>query len=82
MIFAAGDIQFVNNHAILHSRAAYEDFGDPDRKRRLLRLWIVQPECRPLEPLFADRFNTGPRGGVPQRRYLGRELPGLSGTTE
>ena len=78
MAFEAGDIQFVNNHTVLHSRNAYEDFGEPDRRRRLLRLWIVQPECRPLDPLFADRFNTGPRGGVARRDDMGRSLPGLS----
>lgn len=78
MVFEAGDIQFVNNHTVLHARNAYEDFDDPVCKRRLLRLWIVQPECRPLEALFADRFNTGPRGGVAQRSDLGRALPGMS----
>ena len=78
MVFEAGDIQFVNNHTILHSRNAYEDFDEPERRRRLLRLWIVQPECRALDPLLADRFNTGPRGGVAQRQDLGRPLPGLS----
>ena len=78
MVFEAGDIQFVNNHTVLHSRGAYEDHDEPERRRRLLRLWIVRPECRPLDPLFADRFNTGPRGGVARRDDLGRSLPGLS----
>jgi hypothetical protein len=78
MVFQSGDIQFVNNHTVLHSRNAYEDFDDLERKRRLLRLWIVQPQCRLLDPLLADRFNTGPRGGVAQREDLGKALPGLS----
>ena len=78
MVFEAGDIQFVNNHTILHSRNAYEDFEEPGHRRRLLRIWIAQPECRVLDSLLADRFNTGPRGGVAQREDLGRALPGLS----
>ena len=78
MAFQAGDIQFVNNHIVLHSREQYEDFPEQERKRRLLRLWIIQPECRSLDPLYADRFNTGPRGGIARRDDLGRVLPGLS----
>src|SRR6185436_3669887 len=37
MDFAEGDIQFLNNHVVLHSRTDFEDFPEPDRKRRLLR---------------------------------------------
>ena len=64
MRFERGDIQFVSNHSILHSRTAYEDWPDADRKRRLLRLWLMLHNGRPLAPEFADRHNTGPRGGV------------------
>jgi len=78
MIFQPGDIQFVNNHTVLHSRNAYQDFDEPERRRRLLRLWIVQPQCRSLDPLLADRFNTGPRGGVAQREDLSQDFSGLS----
>lgn len=35
-----GDIQWVSNHTVLHSRTAYEDFDDPQRRRHLLRLWL------------------------------------------
>jgi len=35
-----GDIQFVNNFFILHSRRAYEDYPEPARKRHLKRIWI------------------------------------------
>ncbi len=38
-----GDMQFVNNYVVLHSRTEYEDFPDPDRKRHLLRLWLFTP---------------------------------------
>jgi hypothetical protein len=35
-----GDLQFLNNHVILHSRTAYEDDPEPERRRHLLRLWL------------------------------------------
>ncbi|MFU8871708.1 TauD/TfdA family dioxygenase [Micromonospora sp. SL4-19] len=35
-----GDLQFLNNHVILHSRTAYADHPDPTRRRHLLRLWL------------------------------------------
>jgi len=66
MVFQKGDIQILNNHTVLHSRTAFEDWPEPERKRNLMRMWINQrPEiARPLAPEFADRMNTGPRGGV------------------
>lgn len=66
MEFQQGDIQILNNHAILHSRTAFEDWPEPERKRNLMRMWINQRSeiARPLAPEFADRMNTGPRGGV------------------
>jgi len=35
-----GDIQFLSNHFVLHSRTAYEDYENPKERRHLLRLWI------------------------------------------
>jgi len=35
-----GDIQFVNNTTILHSRTAFEDHPDPTLRRHLVRLWL------------------------------------------
>ncbi|MCP5153044.1 MAG: TauD/TfdA family dioxygenase [Ectothiorhodospiraceae bacterium] len=64
MDFRRGDIQLLNNHALLHARGAYDDGPDPERRRLLLRMWINIPESRPLAPEFADRLNTGPRGEV------------------
>jgi len=67
MDFKPGDIQLLNNHCTLHSRTAYEDFDDPAEKRFLLRLWVNVPNGRPLAPEFADRLNSGGRGGVTKR---------------
>lgn len=33
-----GDMTFINNHALLHSREAFEDIGDA--KRHVVRLWL------------------------------------------
>ncbi|HYM11310.1 MAG TPA: TauD/TfdA family dioxygenase [Bryobacterales bacterium] len=35
-----GDMQFVNNTFILHSRTAYQDYPEPERRRHLVRLWL------------------------------------------
>jgi hypothetical protein len=43
MDFEAGDMQFLKNAVILHKRTAYEDYAEPERKRHLLRLWLVEP---------------------------------------
>ena len=35
-----GDMQFVNNSFVLHSRTAFEDHAEPGLRRNLLRLWM------------------------------------------
>jgi hypothetical protein len=35
-----GDMQFLNNHVIMHSRTEYEDHPEPERRRDLIRLWL------------------------------------------
>jgi hypothetical protein len=35
-----GDMQFVNNRFVLHSRTAFEDHAEPERRRHFLRLWM------------------------------------------
>jgi alpha-ketoglutarate-dependent taurine dioxygenase len=35
-----GDMQFVNNRTVLHSRTAFEDHAEPERRRHLVRLWM------------------------------------------
>jgi hypothetical protein len=60
----AGDIQLLNNHVILHSRTDYEDFPEPERKRHLLRLWLVTPDHHKLPHWYYDRQRGGARGGI------------------
>ena len=67
MDFRPGDIQFLNNYVILHTRTAFQDGRDLGQRRLLLRLWLNLREGRPLAPGFGDRFNNGSRGGVPAR---------------
>ena len=45
-----GDMQFVNNSVALHTRTAFEDWPEPERKRLLWRLWLVAPDMRPPTP--------------------------------
>lgn len=40
MTFEPGQIQFVNNNTIGHSRTAFEDWPQESRKRHLVRLWL------------------------------------------
>ena len=65
MELAAGDMQFVHNHALLHDREGFVD--DPARPRHLLRLWLSIPSDRELPPVFASRYGSvtvGDRGGI------------------
>lgn len=65
MSFNPGDVQWVNNHVVLHSRTAFEDFVEPDRKRHLLRLWLKLPDyCSHPSGYsgFIARLEAWPRG--------------------
>ncbi len=70
-MFEPGDLQFVNNHVLYHSRTAFEDHEGPDRYRHLLRLWLAVPNSRELSPGFAPIYGDGRpgtiRGGFPTR---------------
>jgi hypothetical protein len=66
-----GDWSIISNHTLLHTRSAFEDYDEPERKRRLFRIWFNLPNSRPLAPEIADRLNTGPRGGVKVRDGAG-----------
>jgi hypothetical protein len=67
MAFLPGDMQFLHNHQILHSRNDFENWPEPERHRHLLRLWMAPPEGRPLPAVFAPRYGNvtpGDRGGI------------------
>ncbi|MGB0573234.1 MAG: TauD/TfdA family dioxygenase [Alphaproteobacteria bacterium] len=69
MHFQPGDMQFINNHIILHAREAYEDHDDPALKRHLLRVWIGLPDGkrRPLSPMLDERYSLVASGGIPKQ---------------
>ena len=65
--FRPGDMQFLHNHQILHSRTDFENWPEPERHRHLLRLWLAPKAGRPLPPAFAQRYGgltPGDRGGI------------------
>lgn len=67
MEFKIGDMQFLHNHQILHSRTDFEDWPEPERRRHLLRLWLSPKTSRPLPASFAARYGSlepGNRGGI------------------
>jgi hypothetical protein len=41
MDFRRGDIQFLNNYTVMHARTEYTDHPEPERRRELIRLWLV-----------------------------------------
>jgi hypothetical protein len=65
MVFEPGDIQLLNNHTILHWRTGYRDHAEPERKRRLYRLWLNRPGERPIHPAVHRGYITGSRAGRP-----------------
>ena len=67
MAFLPGDMQFLHNHQILHSRNDFENWPEPERHRHLLRLWLAPASARPLPAVFAPRYGSvapGERGGI------------------
>ena len=54
MQFERGDIQFLNNYTALHTRTAFEDWPEPERRRVLWRLWLRIPDFRPATPYSAQ----------------------------
>jgi hypothetical protein len=59
MGFRPGDMQFVNNYHVLHSRAAYTDDRPTGRVRHLKRLWletnVLLPDQKPQQFRLGDR---------------------------
>lgn len=52
--FQPGDIQYLNNYKVLHSRTDFDDWPEPDRRRYLERIWLCTDAERHLPPGFAD----------------------------
>ena len=65
MDLQAGDIQFINNYTILHSRTGFVDGPEPDQKRHMLRLWLKFPKVWPLSPEFPTHMGYTPSKDTP-----------------
>jgi hypothetical protein len=69
MELQAGDMQFVNNYTILHTRTAYEDYPDPSRRRLLWRLWLMTDGLRDRTD-YARQWEKGVKAGRAEPRLV------------
>jgi hypothetical protein len=60
-----GDIQFINNYTILHSRTGFVDGPEPHQKRHMLRLWLKFPKPWPLGAEFPSHMGYKPAQDTP-----------------
>ncbi len=71
MAFRRGDILFLNNAVAVHTRTAFEDWPEPERRRLLWRLWLVCDGMRPQTP-YQRQWRNGVHGeGTKERIVLG-----------
>jgi hypothetical protein len=73
MYLEPGDLQFLNNHVMLHSRTDYIDYKEPKKIRLLQRLWLAPPDSIPLPESWGDFFRSitpgSVRGGIRGHNY-------------
>ena len=65
MHFEPGDIQFLNNGLVAHTRSAFTDWPDAQRRRHLLRVWLRVPTTHQGAAYFENW-----RNGVTPRHDL------------
>ena len=68
MEFEPGEIQLLSNAKILHSRAAYEDDPDSEKRRHLLRLRLTAYEFATVDDAlrgFPKRNHATPVAAIP-----------------
>ena len=56
-----GDMMVINNYTVLHARTQFADYDEPERRRRLVRLWLDAPGFRDVP----EQFNLFKTNGVP-----------------
>lgn len=73
MYLRPGDVQILNNHVTLHSRAEFVDYEEPARKRLLFRLWLAPPDSPRLPrswlPAYRSVSPGTVRGGIIGQAY-------------
>jgi len=70
MDLEAGDMQFLNNRLVMHGRTEYTDHPETERRRLMLRLWLMVPGWPAPDPrqrFFDDWDKLG--AGIPKRSY-------------
>jgi hypothetical protein len=60
-----GDIQFINNYTILHSRTEFVDGPELNQKRHMLRLWLKFPQPWPVSAEFPLHMGYKPAQDTP-----------------
>jgi len=69
MHFAPGDIQFLNNGLVAHTRTDFTDWPEKERRRHLLRIWLRVPTLHRGAAYFENwRNGVTPRGNHRQIR--------------
>lgn len=63
MMLEPGDIQLLNNRLTLHGRDEFEDYPGLDRKRLMLRVWLMMAGWAPLPDEMRPRKT---EGGIPR----------------
>jgi hypothetical protein len=60
-----GDMVVVNNYTVLHARTKFTEFAEPERRRRLVRLWLDAKGFRdiPREFYLFERNGVPPQPG-------------------
>jgi hypothetical protein len=56
-----GEMMVINNYAVMHARTQFANHPEPERQRRLLRLWLDAPGFRDVP----REFNLFKSNGVP-----------------
>lgn len=69
MEFRPGDMQFLNNFTMLHTRTAYVDWLEPERKRLLWRLWLANDELR-TGTSYSGQWRKGVQVGASAERVV------------
>ena len=59
-----GDLSFINNYSVLHTRDAFFDGDEPHEKRLLLRLWLSSDYQRPV----VDNLDLYTSQGIPNQQ--------------
>jgi alpha-ketoglutarate-dependent taurine dioxygenase len=65
MDFRPGDMQFLCNHSVFHSRTSYEDWPEVERRRHLLRLWMSSDDGPALPANMTRDFQGATASGRP-----------------